>query len=197
MGQKPIERVSSVKYLGVLLDEHVTFDNHVNYIHQKASKKLGILYKAKDYLDRSTNILLHKSLILPHLDYCDTVYMNTTEGNLNKLQLIQNVACRTILGADRYTNVKTMHNDLGLLTLKQRRFLHQAMDCHNNIYNPEAGLHHHYNTIDDRQRVTRRTGTNYMKIPIIKSSMGRRAYSFQGPSFWNLHDEESRCIEQM
>ncbi len=43
VGNAPIERVSCTKYLGVLLDEHLTFDDHVNYIHKKASKKLGIL----------------------------------------------------------------------------------------------------------------------------------------------------------
>ena len=55
------------------------FEEQTSYIHKKASKKLGILYKSKDYLDRSTKILLYKSLILPHIDYCDLVYMNTTE----------------------------------------------------------------------------------------------------------------------
>ena len=69
------------------------------------------------------------------------------------------------------------------------------MDCHNNIHNPQAGLHQLYKTIDDRPRTTRKTGMKFMKVPNIKSSMGRRAYSFQGPSFWNKLDDESKCIE--
>ena len=92
-------------------------------------KKLGILYKSKDDLDRSTKILLYKSLILPHIDYCDLVYMNTTEKNLNKLQMIQNCACRIILGADNDTSVQHMHQELDLPTLNQRRKYHQALDC--------------------------------------------------------------------
>ena len=81
VGDKSIERVSSTKYLGVILAEHLSFDEHVSFVHKKASKKLGISYKSKDYLDRSTKILLYKSLIVPHIDYCDLVYMNTTEKN--------------------------------------------------------------------------------------------------------------------
>ena len=187
--------VSSTKYLGVLLDEHLTFDDHINYIHKKASNKLGILYRAKDYLDRQTKILLYKSLILPHLDFCDIVYMSTTEYNLNKLQLIQNTACRTILGADKDTSIKDMHKQLELLTLKQRRFIHQAVDCHNNIYNEEAGLHSMYQTVDDRVRATRSIGTNYMKVPNIRSCTGRKAYSYSGPSFWNKLDSDTRQLE--
>ena len=51
VGNEPIERVSCTKYLGVYLDEHLTFDEHVNYIHKKVSDKLGILYRANDYLE--------------------------------------------------------------------------------------------------------------------------------------------------
>ncbi len=174
VGSEPIERVSMTKYLGVLLDQHLTFDDHISYIHKKATKKLGILYKAKDYLDRPAKILLYKSLILPHLDYCDVAYMNTTELNLNKLQLIQNIACRNILGVDRDTSANYMHSELQLQTLKQRT-LHQAMDCFTNVNNPEAGLHKMYKTVDNRQRTTRNTGTKYMKVPNIRSCVGRKS----------------------
>ena len=54
VGDRPIERVSSTKYLGVILDKHLNFEEHVSFVHKKASKKLGILYKSKEYLDRST-----------------------------------------------------------------------------------------------------------------------------------------------
>ena len=149
VGNEPIERVTSTKYLGMILDDHLIFDEHITYVHNKATKKLGILYKAKDYLDRSTKILLYKSLILPHLDYCDTVYLTTTEANLSKLQKIQNVACRTILGVNKETSIKHMHRELELLTLQQRRQLHQAMECFANVNIPDAGLRHVFQTVDN------------------------------------------------
>ena len=195
VGNEPIECVSSTKYLGVLLDEHLTFDQHIAYIHQKSTKKLGVLYKSKDFLNQSTKILLYKSLIVPHLDYCDIVYMHSTETNLNKLQLIQNVACRIILGADINTSIDRMHSELGLLTLKQRRYLHQAMDCFNNINIAESGLHDMYETIDNRARVTRNTGTKCMKVPNIRTTVGRKAYCYTGPSFWNSVEPEAQGIE--
>ena len=86
-----------MKYLGVSLDDRLSFDEHVNYMYTKASQKLGILRRSREYLDKSTSLIPYKSLVLPHLDYCDLVYMNTTVQNLIKLQLIQNGACRTIL----------------------------------------------------------------------------------------------------
>ena len=87
-----------------------------------------------------------------------------------------------------------MHQELELLTLKQRRYLHRAVDCHNNIFNEEAGLNNMYKTVDDRNRVTRNTGTRYMKVPNIRSCSGRKAYSYQGPIIWNSLDNETRQI---
>ncbi len=91
VGDAKFERVSSMKYMGVILDEHLSFNEHIAYIITKSSKKLGILRRARDYLNKS-KILIYKSLVLLHLDYCDLVYMCTKEANLQKLQYIQNCA---------------------------------------------------------------------------------------------------------
>ena len=55
--------------LGILLDEHLTFNDHVDFVINKTSKKLGILRKSREYLDHKTSVLLYKSLVLPHMDY--------------------------------------------------------------------------------------------------------------------------------
>lgn len=195
IGTSKIEREHSMKYLGVILDEHLTFDEHINYILTKASKKLGILRRARDYLNKSTKILLYKSLVLPHIDYCDLVYMCTTDLNLQKLQLIQNSACRIILQADIDIPIMSMHEELDLPTLHQRRQIHTAMDCFNNIKNDEAGLHSMFIPIDeDRVRSTRSENRNMMRVPDVRSVTGRKAYSYRGPSFWNTLENESRTI---
>ena len=51
-----------MKYLGVILDEHLTFDEYITYIITKASKNLGILRRAREFLKMNTKILLYKSL---------------------------------------------------------------------------------------------------------------------------------------
>ena len=122
--------------------------------------------------------------------------MSTTEINLQKLQLIQNCACRIILEADILTPTNTMHDELGLLTLKDRRNLHLAMECHNNIYNKEARLHDMFIKLDqERERTTRSTNTNCMKVKNVRTLTGHKAYSYRGPAFWNTLEEDIRQIE--
>ena len=66
-----IEKVTNFKYLGVYLDETLSFDKHMDYIYNKACSKLGAIRKLRVNVDQSTALRLYKSLVLPHFDYCD------------------------------------------------------------------------------------------------------------------------------
>ena len=195
VGNDQIDRVTSMKYLGVILDDHLTFDEHITYIINKASKKLGVLRRAREYLNKSTKILLYKSLVLPHLDYCDLVYMCTKEENLQRLQQIQNCACRIILKADNYASTKTLHSELQLPYLSQRRQIHMAMECHTGVNNKESGLHFMFKSKDEnRERTTRSTQTNQVEVENIRTVTGRKAFGFRGPNYWNKLNTDCRVI---
>ena len=49
---KVIERTTSIKFLGILLDEHLSWKNHISVVENKVSKKIGILYKAKNIVGK-------------------------------------------------------------------------------------------------------------------------------------------------
>ena len=44
------EIVEAIKYMGVMLDEMLNFNEHVNYTIRKAARKLGVLYRINRYL---------------------------------------------------------------------------------------------------------------------------------------------------
>ena len=46
-----IKRSSSIKFLGVLVDEHLSWTDHINILENKLSKNLGLLYKSKHFLN--------------------------------------------------------------------------------------------------------------------------------------------------
>ena len=85
-----IERFSCMKYLGLSLDEVLSFNEHVDNLHSKISGCIGLLYRTRKFLDRKTSLTLFKSLILPHFDYGDTVNCATSQLNLDRLQKLQN-----------------------------------------------------------------------------------------------------------
>ena len=186
-----------MKYLGVQLDDHITFENHINYIHAKATEKHGIFRKSRPYLDRKTSLLLYKDLVLLHLDYCNLVYMCTNVQNLNKLQLVQNIACRTILLCPQDTSVRYMHSELEIMTLEQRRSLHLRVECYKNITNPDLGLSNMFIPLQQiRVRTTRQTDNRGLGIPNIRSKMGRQ-FSYGGSKDWMEIDPTTRNIDKL
>ncbi len=189
-----LERVDEMKYLGVFLDESLTFDSHIAKIHTKAVNKLGILRKSRQFLDQKTSLLLYQSLILPQITYCDVVYSKTTQANKCKLQLIQNSAMRVILRTDKRASIRNMHNTSKILTLDQHRMLNTAMDCYTHVRNQNSSFSHMF-VKPEAVRQTRRSNEDNVQVPDIRSDVGCRAYSYRGPVFWNGIDNDIKSIQ--
>ena len=71
---KNIERVTKVKFLGVIIDSKLTWKEHINYISNKISKYIGIIYKTKKVLTKSALIGLYYSFVYPYLTYCNILW---------------------------------------------------------------------------------------------------------------------------
>jgi len=72
----PIKQVRSAKFLGVYLDEHLTWSDHVETIIGKISKTCGTLNKLKYCLPQSILLNIYNTLILLYLQYCAIVWAN-------------------------------------------------------------------------------------------------------------------------
>jgi Reverse transcriptase (RNA-dependent DNA polymerase) len=77
------------KLLGLLLDEHISFDDHCRHTHSKIAQSNFIINRSKNFLPSSALKTLYFSLIHPHLLYCLPLYGCTSQKNLKKLELIQ------------------------------------------------------------------------------------------------------------
>ena len=69
-----IDQVKEVVFLGVILDEHLSWKPHISHVAGKLSKSIGIIYKSSFCLSRSSLITLYYSLIYPYLQYCIIVW---------------------------------------------------------------------------------------------------------------------------
>ena len=86
-----IYSVTQTKFLGVILDQHLTFDSHVQYTEGKMARGIGILYKTKKYLKESSMKTLHYAFIYPYFTYCIAVWGNTFNSVLEPLIVLKNV----------------------------------------------------------------------------------------------------------
>ena len=83
-----VNKASSQKHLGIILDESLSFEEHLKTISVKTNKTLYLLRKL--LLPRAVLITLYKSFIRPYLDYGDIIYEQGFNSSFyEKLESIQ------------------------------------------------------------------------------------------------------------
>ena len=70
-----LEQVDNPKFLGVYIDQHLTWKTHVNFIAATISKSVRLLklYKAKYFLPSKSLLTLYYALVYPYLAYCNLI----------------------------------------------------------------------------------------------------------------------------
>ena len=113
-----IENVNVFKYLGLHMDRYVNFNIHINEMCTKNSRALGVFKFACKYIPLNTKKMLYYSFIQPYFEYCATLWCNTSQHNLDRLQVLQNRAMRIVLRCHPRTHVQTMLNTLHLMDIR-------------------------------------------------------------------------------
>ena len=94
---KNLESKNFVKYLGVLIDNNLSWKHHINYIALKISKTIGIISWLRHFIPTSILLDIYRSLIHPYIYYGLLVWGQTTKTNLKKrILILQKRALRLI-----------------------------------------------------------------------------------------------------
>ena len=84
-----IERVPSLRDLGVTMTNNAKFDEQVKNVVKKARKMLGWLLRTFKTRDPAPMLTLYRAVVLPHAEYCCQLWSPTTLGAMRKLEAIQ------------------------------------------------------------------------------------------------------------
>ena len=91
-----IERKESLKFLGILIDETLSWKKHIKVIETKIACAIGILYRSRTFLDLNSRKLLYFSFVHSHLSYANIAWGSTHPTKLMKLTSLQKHACKTL-----------------------------------------------------------------------------------------------------
>ena len=83
INSKEIEHVESCKYLGILIDSDLKWQDHINYIYNKLIKFTSIFYKIRTKLPEEVLRMIYFVFVHSHLSYGIEVYANTTANHLS------------------------------------------------------------------------------------------------------------------
>jgi hypothetical protein len=73
MGENEINQVTEEKDLGILIDDKLKFQQHINPQTKKANQRLGMIKRSFRYMDKEVFLTLFKSIVRPHLEYGSNV----------------------------------------------------------------------------------------------------------------------------
>ena len=119
----PVKQSNCQKHLGMQLDKSLNFNLHIQEKIGKANKGLGILRKLNCLLPRKSLLIIYKAFIRPHLDYGDIIYdQPNNESFCRKIESVQYNAALAITGAIRGTSQDKIYQELGLESLRSRRW---------------------------------------------------------------------------
>ena len=119
MNDKIIKRVRTVKFLGIFINENMSWTDHIMYIKNKVSKGVGIVGKLRTVLPQNILRLLYNTFILPFLTYCNAVWANTYKSKLHSLFLLQKKAVRICSLNSYYAHSRPLFISLNILDIYQ------------------------------------------------------------------------------
>ncbi|XP_028394523.1 uncharacterized protein LOC114518722 [Dendronephthya gigantea] len=120
VGETKIKGVSFSKTLGVVIDEHLTWEKQIENIQTKISKGIGTLRKMRKLVPKTTLTKVYNAIILPHFDYCSLVWDNCSDYLIDELQKLQNRATCVITGKTYETRSRDVLKELHWQPLKER-----------------------------------------------------------------------------
>ena len=119
IGKKHIKRVKFVKFLGLLLDEHLSWKYHLCELSKKLARTCGMFFKIRNLLPLDVLICLYNALFLSFLQYGLIVWGQTYASYVDPIFKLQKKAVRAISFQPRMSPSLPIFNDFKLLKLSE------------------------------------------------------------------------------
>ena len=111
------------KRLGLILDEKLNFNHHVNEKISKSNGGIGLIKRLRRYLPRKSPLDIYKSFIRAHLDYGDVIYHQPhNETFCRRIESVRYNTALAITGTIKGLSRKKLYQAFGLGTLMKRRW---------------------------------------------------------------------------
>ena len=115
--EQPIPRVSETMFLGVFVDDNLSWKSHISLLASKLSKSIGIIHKSRFFLSTHSLRTLYNSMILPYLYYCNLAWCGTYKTNLQRIVILQKRVVRIVNNSTYDANTGPIFKKLELLKL--------------------------------------------------------------------------------
>jgi len=186
----------NVKNLGVIINKTLTWNDQVTAICNKVFASIHSIKRVSACLSLKVKIMLVKTLVLPHFNYCDVAINDMTVELSNKLQRAQNYCIRFLFDLNLYDHVTPHFNNLSLLKLKELRNYHTICLLHKTLSTKVPKyLFDRFKFINNNPDVRNtRYGELLLSVPPHRSNAYNKSFTVTSCRLWNNLDVKLKII---
>ena len=171
--------------LGVIIDNKLTWNDHVAHAASKVSRGVGMIIKARNYLNRKGLLTSYYTFVYPYLTYCNHIWGNIYQSDLKRLCVLQNKIVRIIAGVKPRESAGPLYDSLGIMKLTDlnkyliARFMFRY--CINMVPKLFASYflrNHSVSSYDLRS-------TNCFYLPLVARDLDKNGIRYRGPIVFN------------
>ena len=190
-----IERTSSIKFLGIILDEHLTWNHQINEVCNKLKRLFHIFYNIRKYLSKENMKTLYYTLIYSRIKYGLIVYGQAGITKLNKIQTLQNRLLKVLSSKKFRYSTDRLHSDFEILKVNdmvKQEVLTFVFNYFNNRL--PSVFNNYFETLASSHGINTRHGSFLVRKVNHKTFIGAHSIKIQGPDLWNKLDNNLKSI---
>ena len=119
INDQQINKVSYTKFLGLYIDDELSWRKHIDQISTKISKMRGIMAKARHVLFIQTLKTIYNTMVYPYLTYCSIMWKSTYPTRLKPILMIQKKLVRIMTFSKYQDKSKPLLQSLKILNIHE------------------------------------------------------------------------------
>ena len=193
-----IKVVSSVKLLGLQLDDKLNFNLHISNICKSAANQLNALIRLKKFMNFEEKKILINSYFMANFNYCPLVWMLSNASSLKKIENLQKRALRFLCN-DYEISYEELLSKSSTSSMNVKRLRALCVELYKTINKLNPDFMRDLFKLRFTNRPVREKYKMNMIIPEFNQvSYGKKSLRTFGPKLWNslpYHIKSSENLE--
>ena len=184
-----VKRVVEANYLGIIIDDTLSWNPQISHVCNKVAKANGILSMVKNYAPSYLLRILYFSFVYPFLFYAISVWGSVSDCKLYQLQILQKRSVRLIANAAFCSHSLPLFKKYNLLKIRQIYNYTVCMHMHSVIHNlgvkptPYESIIKFRTFLDNHDHNTR--NNEMFVLPKCRTNVGKLSLSYNSVKNWN------------
>jgi len=191
---KAVHKVNCVKYLGIYIDDNLTWKSHIEHVFSKLRCLIGIFYKVRLKLPQFCFKNLYYSMVHSYLQYGIEIYANTKWSYLTDLHVLNNNFLHVLLFKNNRTKIVELYNKFNAIPIKQ---LHMYKLCvfmfkYFRLREQSPIVFVDYFQINSAVHGYNTKACNKLHVAHFNTEFGRREQHYHASLMWNELSSETK-----